>query len=167
MGWSNSLSMDTIWTTAGQDILVLGQAFLAIVLGGAIGFEREAAGKRAGLRTNMLVCLAAFLFTRISVMMTEDAAAILDAGLVMADPVRIIQAIVIGISFLGAGVIIREPDGDRIHGVTTAATLLVVAPVGVAVALHHYVLALGITALTLLVLRVLHGLEDRIFDHES
>lgn len=144
-----------------SDLLILLQAVVAVVLGGLVGLEREQAGKRAGLRTNILVCLSAFLFTRIGVMITEDAAMLLDVALVEADPVRIVQAVVIGISFLGTGVIIRDPTEDRVHGLTTAATLLVVAPIGVAVALHHYVLAAGITALTLIVLRAFNRFEDR------
>lgn len=158
------MNLDALAATAASDVGILAQAIVALILGGVIGFEREAAGKRAGLRTNMLVCLAAFLFTRIGVMIAEDAALVLDATLVEADPVRIVQAIVIGISFLGAGVIIREPERDRVHGITTAATLLVVAPIGVAVALHHYLLALGIAVLTLLVLRALSRFERRMFD---
>jgi putative Mg2+ transporter-C (MgtC) family protein len=156
--------MEAFWATALQDIGILLQSLIAVILGGAIGFEREAAGKRAGLRTNMLVCLAAFLFTRISMMMTGEAAAALTDELVLSDPVRIVQAIVIGISFLGAGVIIRDPEKDRVQGITTAATLLVVAPIGVAVALDHFVLAVGMTAITLVVLRTLNRFELRIFD---
>lgn len=156
--------MEAFWAIALHDIRILLQSLVAVILGGAIGYEREAAGKRAGLRTNMLVCLAAFLFTQISMMMTGEAAAALTEELVLSDPVRIVQAIVIGISFLGAGVIIRDPEKDRVQGITTAATLLVVAPIGVAVALGHYVLAIGMTAITLVVLRTLNRLELRAFD---
>ena len=135
------------------DLHILLYALIALVLGGAIGYERETAGKGAGLRTNMLVCFAAYLFTRIGTMMTGDASSVLETEIIRADPVRIIQAMVIGISFIGAGVIMRQAETDRIQGLTTAATLLVVAPIGVFVALEHIVLAIGITVLTLLVLR--------------
>jgi len=155
------MDVDYFLTTALGDLLILAQALVAIILGGLVGMERESAGKLAGFRTNILVCLAAFLFTRIGVMITEDASLMLGAGLVEADPVRIVQAVVIGISFLGTGVIIRDPSEDRVHGLTTAATLLVVAPIGVAVALHHYVLAAGVTVLVLLVLRAFNRFEDR------
>jgi putative Mg2+ transporter-C (MgtC) family protein len=143
------------------DLAVLLHALLAVVLGGAVGAERELRGKGAGLRTSMLVCLAAFLFTTIGILLTSDAAAALAPGLVEADPVRIVQAIVIGISFLGAGVIIRDPSDERVHGLTSAATLLVVAPVGVAVAMNRYVLAVGITLLVLLILRGVRQFENR------
>lgn len=153
--------METFPQSIATDLVVLLHALLAVVLGGAVGAERETRGKRAGLRTNMLVCLAAFLFTKIGILVTSDAATELAPGLVMADPVRIVQAIVIGISFLGAGVIIRDPTADRVHGLTSAATLLVVAPIGVSVALERYVLAVGITLLALLILRGMNLIENR------
>lgn len=142
------------------DLVVLLHALLAVVLGGVIGAERELRGKGAGLRTSMLVCLAAFLFTKIGILVTSDAALTLAPDLVEADPVRIVQAIVIGISFLGAGVIIRDPSEERVHGLTSAATLLVVAPVGVAVALERYVLAAGVTLMVLLILRGVRKFEN-------
>jgi putative Mg2+ transporter-C (MgtC) family protein len=156
------MDIDAFVAITAADLGVLVQALVAIILGGVVGLEREAAGKLAGFRTNILVCLASFLFTRIGILVTETASVTLDAGLVEADPIRIVQAIVVGISFLGTGVIIREPQEDRVHGLTTAATLLVVAPVGVAVAMHHYVLAVGVTVLTLIVLRAFNRLEDRL-----
>lgn len=136
-----------------EDLYFLLYALLALLLGGIIGYERETAGKGAGVRTNMLVCFAAYLFTHIGTLMTGDVSDILDEGIIQADPVRIIQAMVIGISFIGAGVIIHHTASDRIQGLTTAATLLVVAPIGVFVALGHFVPAIGVTFLTLLVLR--------------
>jgi putative Mg2+ transporter-C (MgtC) family protein len=157
------MSPDALFATAGEDLFTLAQAIVALVLGGAIGWEREAAGKLAGLRTNMLVCLVAFLFTKIGLIATGVASDALNADLVEADPVRIVQAIVVGLSFLGTGVIFREPHGDRVHGLTTAATLLTVAPIGIALALDRYVLAVGVTILVLVVLRFVHRVEDRYF----
>jgi putative Mg2+ transporter-C (MgtC) family protein len=155
--------LDAFWATAATDLGVLAQACLALVLGGAIGFEREASGKWAGLRTNMLVCLAALLFTKTGLLATAYASEVLAADLVEADPVRIIQAIAVGISFLGAGVVFRDTEGHRVRGLTTAATLLTVAPVGIAVALERYVLAVGVTILVLLVLRGVGFVERRFF----
>lgn len=158
---------DAFLDTALADLGVLAQAVVAIVLGGLIGLEREASHKRAGLRTHMLVCLAALLFTRLGVVMTEVSAAALPPGLAEADPVRILQAIVIGVSFLGAGVILRDPAEARVHGLTTAATLLIVAPIGVAVGLGRYVLAVGVAGLVLLVLRLVHRFEHRFFPDDA
>jgi putative Mg2+ transporter-C (MgtC) family protein len=77
------------------------------------------------------------------------------------DPVRIIEAIVTGIAFLGAGTIFRDREGSKMRGLTTAASLLITAPIGVAVAINRYVLAVGITLLALFVLRILMKFEPK------
>lgn len=158
--------LETLLDTATADLGVLLQAIAAVLFGGLIGLEREASHKGAGLRTHLLVCLAALLFTRLGVFMTEFSAEALP-DLVEADPVRILQAIVIGVSFLGAGVILRDPAEARVHGLTTAATLLIVAPIGVAVGLGRYVLAAGVTGIVLIALRLGSRFEDRFFPNDA
>src|SRR5690606_14392093 len=103
------------------DLRLLADALLALLLGGAVGWEREASGKSAGLRTIMLVTLASYLFVEVSLLTTAGVGA-------AADPARAVQAIATGLAFLGAGIVFRE--GERARGLTTAATLLAVAPVG-------------------------------------
>ena len=140
------------------DLRLLADAVVALLLGGAVGWEREAAGKSAGLRTMMLVTLASYLFVEVSLLTTATAGA-------AADPARAVQAIATGLAFLGAGLVFR--DGRQARGLTTAATLLAVAPVGIAVALERYVLATGVTVLLLVVLHGLARFEARVFeDHE-
>ncbi|NNF57908.1 MAG: MgtC/SapB family protein [Rhodothermaceae bacterium] len=155
-----------------QDLEILAHALLALALGGLIGFEREAAGKWAGLRTHMLVCLAALLFVYMGQYITLHTAPLWErAGIagnaLGADPIRIVQSIAVGVSFVGAGVIFRDPDRNVARGLTTAATLLVVAPIGVAVAVHRYVLAIGAALLVVFVLRVMNWVEQRFFDEQS
>ncbi len=147
------------------DFETLCLAALAIVLGGLVGWEREAAGKWAGLRTHMLVCLAAALFVRLEFDLASVWTASFVDDPVRADPNRILQAIVTGIAFLGAGTIFRDRDGS--HGLTTAASLLTTGTIGVAVALESYVLAVGITLLILIVLRLVATFERRTRDPES
>ncbi|HLT46097.1 MAG TPA: MgtC/SapB family protein [Rubricoccaceae bacterium] len=154
--------------TAPQELLTLAEALVALLLGGLVGFEREAAGKWAGIRTHMLVCLSAFLFVELGQLVTAASAQVwagagVPEGALSADPVRIIQAVVVGISFVGAGAVFRDPDRNVARGLTTAATLLVVAPVGVAVALGRYVLAAGVAVLVVALLRVLGRVERRVF----
>jgi len=154
--------------TAPQELLTLAEALVALLLGGLVGFEREAAGKWAGIRTHMLVCLSAFLFVELGLLVTAASAQVwagagVPEGALSADPVRIIQAVVVGISFVGAGAVFRDPDRNVARGLTTAATLLVVAPVGVAVALGRYVLAAGVAVLVVALLRVLGRVERRVF----
>lgn len=139
---------------------MLAQSLLALFLGGLVGWEREASNKGAGLRTMMLVSFASFLFVKVS----------LFAGLVFADgaevrtdPIRAVQALVTGLGFVGAGVVFHEQRSGRTHGLTTAATLLAVAPIGIAVALERYVLAVGTALLLLVVLRLVEKAERRIF----
>jgi len=137
---------------------VLGKLLLATLLGGAIGLEREYAGKPAGLRTNILICVGAALFTQLSV----DIARIgfTPDGRPYGDTTRIAAQIVSGIGFLGAGAILH--GGGAVVGLTTAATIWVVAAVGAAVGAGAYVDALGATALIMLILVGLRPLEHRL-----
>lgn len=154
------------------DLVMLAECALALVCGGLIGLERELAGKWAGLRTNMLVCFGAALFVKTSQLIVMTTAPMWqNAGLadsaLGADPVRIVQAIVVGVSFVGAGAVFRDPDKNIARGMTTAATLLVVAPIGIAVAEGHYALAVGATLLVVFVLRVLDWVEKRFIPGDA
>ena len=108
---------------------------LAAGLGGAVGFERELRDREAGIRTHLLVSLGSALFTIISAYGFHEF--LVGGGtIVRADPTRIAAQIVTGIGFLGAGAIIR--DGLSVRGLTTAATLWVVAAVGMACGAGYY-----------------------------
>lgn len=122
---------------------------LAAVLGGAIGVERELREREAGLRTHMLVAVGSALFTIVS---AYGFHAFLTSGqsVVRADPTRIAAQIVTGIGFLGAGAIIRQ--GLSVRGLTTAATLWVVAALGLAAGAGYYSAAVITTAIVLIAL---------------
>jgi putative Mg2+ transporter-C (MgtC) family protein len=135
------------------DLLV--RLVLAVVLGGAIGWEREASSKPAGLRTNILICVGAALFTDLSIRFGGLAI----EGAVR-DPGRIAAQVVTGIGFLGAGTIIQARG--TVTGLTTAATLWVVAGIGMSVGIGSYVEAVGATLLVLIVLVQLARMEDAI-----
>lgn len=132
---------------------------VAMGLGALIGAEREAAEKPAGLRTHMLVAGAASLLTSLGVVAVESFAGEGLASFVRADPIRILEAIITGVAFLGAGTIIRR-GGRSVEGLTTAASLLFTAGIGVTIALSLYVLALGTTALALITLRLIRRFES-------
>jgi putative Mg2+ transporter-C (MgtC) family protein len=149
--------MDQAWES--QLWVVAGAAF-AMVLGGAIGFERELKNRPAGFRTHMLVAGAAALLIGIGRMAVQDPA-FADVALLRTDPLRMVEAVVAGISFIGAGTIFASRRGESVAGITTAASLLMVAVIGVAAGFRYHVLALAATLLTLLVLTVLHALERR------
>jgi putative Mg2+ transporter-C (MgtC) family protein len=133
---------------------VLLRLAVAAVLGGAIGLERELRDREAGLRTHLLVSLGAALFTIVSAYGFRE---FLTSGgsLVRTDPTRIAAQIVSGIGFLGAGAIIRQ--GFSIRGLTTAATLWLVAAIGMAAGAGYYtaaVIATGAALISLGPLRV-------------
>ena len=115
---------------------------LAVILGGAIGAEREISGKAAGLRTNVLICLGAAVFTIIS----KDMA----AGTAEGSVTRIAAQIVSGVGFLGAGAIIQDRGG--VHGLTTAATIWLVSSIGMACGARFYQLAVVATVIAVAVL---------------
>ncbi|MCQ2410650.1 MAG: MgtC/SapB family protein [Elusimicrobiaceae bacterium] len=122
-----------------QDILI--KIFLALVLGGVLGMERQYHDKPAGYATNCLICLGAMLFTVLSEYM----------GLFGGDPGRIAAQVVTGVGFIGAGSILR--DGNKISGLTTAAGVWVVAAIGMAVGYGQFLLA-TLTAGSILILQL-------------
>ena len=128
---------------------------LATLLGGAIGLEREIAGKPAGLRTNILICLGAALFTHLSIYIAE--VGFTPDGRPYGDTTRIASQIVSGIGFLGAGAILHAHGA--VLGLTTAATIWVVAAVGAAIGAGAYVEGIGTSLVIILVLVGLRPLE--------
>jgi putative Mg2+ transporter-C (MgtC) family protein len=125
---------------------------LAAILGGAIGLEREFKHRPAGLRTNLFICLGAAMFTLLS-----DALAVEHIG----DHTRIAAQIIPGIGFIGAGSILHN-RGDLVTGITSAATLFVVASIGMAVGGGLYLTAIFATALILFCLFLLGRAEQRL-----
>ena len=121
---------------------------LATVLGAIIGYQRERAGKPAGLRTHILICIGAALFTIGS----------LHGFGAVADPARVAAGIVAGIGFLGAGAIIRRGEGI-VEGLTTAATIWVVAAIGLAAGAGLYLVSVVTTAVILIVLCLPHPIR--------
>ena len=151
MTWANSL----------MQFEIIGEVALAMLLGGVIGFEREMADKPAGFRTQMLVAGAAALLVGLGDAMLRRFA--MDSSIhASSDPIRIVEAIVTGISFLGAGTIFRRDRTEQVEGLTTAASILLCAAIGISVALRQFVLAVGVTVLALFVLRGLTGIEKRL-----
>lgn len=129
----------------------LARLILAAVLGGAIGLERELKHRPAGLRTNLFICLGAAMFTLLS-----DELAVEHIG----DHTRIAAQIIPGIGFIGAGSILHN-KGDLVTGITSAATLFVVASVGMAVGGGLYLTSIFATALILLCLYLLGVAEQK------
>jgi putative Mg2+ transporter-C (MgtC) family protein len=137
---------------------------LAAVLAGAIGIERELREQEAGLRTHMLVCVGATMFMLVGTYGWGDLRLGNQIGVIV-DPSRVASYVVSGIGFLGAGAIIRH--GINVRGLTTAASLWVVAAIGVGVGSGLYAFSIATTSLVLLALwplgqvkRLLAGKQD-------
>jgi putative Mg2+ transporter-C (MgtC) family protein len=153
--WQNIVAefSDPFAATSWQVALL--RMIVALFLGGVIGWERETRHKPAGLRTHMMVALAASLFTLLTFELVE-----LDFSrteTLRTDPVRLIEAITAGVAFLAAGTIFT--DRDKVRGLTTGAGLWLAGAIGVACGLGSMPLAIMATALALLVLLVLRRLE--------
>lgn len=140
---------------------IVAEVALALLLGGIIGFERETAQKPAGIRTHMLVAASAALFMALAELLLSYFRASTNVE-ISSDPIRVIEAVITGVSFLGAGTIFRHRGENYVEGLTTAASLLFSGAVGITVALHLFPLAVGVVALALFVLRGISFFQRRI-----
>jgi putative Mg2+ transporter-C (MgtC) family protein len=138
-----------------SDIQIALRLLLAVVLGGLIGLERQLHKRNAGLRTHILVCLGSCLIMLTSIYVFD-----IYRGVAEVDPTRIAAGVITGIGFLGAGTIIREQEGVR--GLTTAASLWVVAGIGLAIGCGFQKAALYASLLALIALFALRYLEALI-----
>ena len=151
-----------IWTTIGEELGGTGgvaewtrvtlRLVVAALLGGVLGYERETKGKSAGLRTHMLVSLGAALFALVPSRAGWDEEAVS----------RVLQGLVAGIGFLGAGAIVKRTRESEPHGLTTAASIWLAAAIGMTVGLGRESIAILATILALVILAVLPLLERRI-----
>jgi putative Mg2+ transporter-C (MgtC) family protein len=133
------------------DLVFVARLLIATGLGAAIGLQRELSGKPAGLRTNLLICLGAALITHVSLAVAARSG--------IGDPARIAAQIVAGIGFLGAGTIMRSQHA--VHGLTSAATIWVVAAIGLTVGAGFERQASFATVIIVLALSALGQVERR------
>src|SRR5213592_4288649 len=133
------------------------QVGLATLLGGAIGLERELGGKPAGLRTNILICIGSVLYTHLSIAMLS---AIAGGGGTGTDPTRVAGQIVTGVGFIGAGTILHARGA--VVGLTSAATIWVVAAIGVALGSGYYLEGIATTLVVLVALAGLGRVETLV-----
>ncbi len=145
--------MDSLFVNSTSQLYAILMVVFAALLGGVIGLERELARKPVGIRTMMIVAGTSAMLMLLGLTFSDSA---------RNDPLRIIQAIVMGIGFIGAGTILRHREGEQIEGLTTAATILLAAAIGISVALKQFILAVGITVLTLFILIGVRKFERRM-----
>lgn len=141
------------------ELVFLLHVLLSAVLGGIVGLEREWRQKPAGLRTHMLIAAAATTIFFLGDQILVDYTAKYDGNVLAPDPMRLLQSVALGISFIGAGTIIKNKTKGEPQNLTTAASVLFVAMVGCAVALELYITAVGLTVLSLVVTAGLRKIE--------
>jgi len=154
--------MSSIWATLQQEfsdvpdlaeaVVIVVRLGMATLLGALIGLDRERKGKAAGLRTHMMVSLGAALFILVP----------LRSGIPVADSARVLQGIIAGIGFLGAGAILKQDNHGAIRGLTTAASIWVAAAVGIATGMGHEITAIMGTLAALFILVVMAHLERHV-----
>lgn len=137
---------------------VVVEVIYAMLLAGSIGVEREMKDRPAGFRTHMLVGGAAAFLVGTGNLVMEASIRRSDES-VMVDPFRLVEAVIAGVAFIGAGTIFAQRSAGVVIGITTAASLLMVAVIGVAVGFGYYLLPLLVTAITLAVLVLLSWIE--------
>ena len=137
---------------------ILLRILFALLLGFIVGLEREAKNKPAGLRTNMLVCLGAAAFTLLALEIHYSMVDLRER--VTSDPMRVLNGIMEGLGFLGAGCIIQSRGS--VEGITTAATIWVVGAIGLACGAGRFGIAILTTVLAFLVLTALRFVEARL-----
>jgi putative Mg2+ transporter-C (MgtC) family protein len=159
MDWAAGLGY--VETHTPQHILAI-RLFLAALLGAMIGFEREGSNGSAGLRTHILIAVAACLFTLLAFEIYEVALA---GGADSPDPIRAVEATTAGIAFLGAGAIFQSRGNVR--GLTTGAGMWLAGAVGVSAALGYYLVAFGVALFAVLVLATLKYIAHRMIGDDD
>lgn len=140
---------------------------IACLLGGLLGLEREWKSKPAGLRTNMIIAGASALFVSLGRVVMLDFSWLSNPTALGMDPIRILHAVIVGVGFIGAGTILKSTNKNRVHFLTTSATIWMSSALGMTVALKQYVLALGCTLLILAVNYILSYVEAKLGSRHS
>lgn len=139
------------------------RVFIACVVGSLFGLERKSRGKPAGMKTNMLACAGAAIVSVIQLMISNKTAGIgLDIGNIKADPTRLTAQVISGLGFLGAGVIMT--GGDKVRGLTTAATLWLVAILGIGIGYGFYYFILPASVMILFLSFILKKVETTFIE---
>lgn len=158
MDWSSLGIADT----ATPQHVILFRLLVAAVLGGMIGFEREARNGQAGLRTHILIATAAALFTTLVFEIFHLPQVVASGN---ADPIRAVEAVTAGIAFLGAGAIFQQRGS--VHGLTTGAGMWLAGAIGVASAMGYYVIAGAVAVFAVLVLFALRAFAHYTLGNET
>lgn len=141
--------------------MIVGQVLTAALLGALIGVERQVAHKPAGVRTHMLVGAASCLLVALMPLLVKRFGAEGAGSAIRIDPSRLVQTVITGIAVLGAGSIIVHRDSHRVEGLTTAASVMLASAIGVAIAVHAWVVGVVLAVVTAIGLPMIRKLENR------
>lgn len=142
-----------------QELDILLKVIVAVCMGGIIGIEREISHKPAGIRTHMFVAGAGALLIGLSGALIGDYAE--RFATVQADPARVIEAIIVGVSFIGAGTVLKSEKTHSVYYLTTAASILFAAAIGITVGIDRYWLGIALTVLVVLINLAVGNLEQK------
>lgn len=142
-----------------DQIGIIAKVLAAMACGGIIGMERELARRPAGFRTHMLIAAACALMVSSGPALIQTYTAVAASESMSFDPFRILEAVVTGIAFLGAGTIIHRKSENAVEGLTTAGSLLLSGTIGVVLALELWVVGVAMTLLAVVTLQVFGRLE--------
>ena len=139
---------------------------IALILGGILGLEREWKQKPAGFRTNMIIAGSAALLVSLGRVVIVDFNQFIPPDGLGVDPVRMVHAVVVGVSFIGAGTILKSTSNQVVRYLTTAATILMAAGIGISIALKQYWLGIG-TTFILIIINYLFGYLNQFIREKS
>lgn len=145
-----------------EQVYIFLEVIGAGILGAVVGYEREVAKKPAGLRTYIIIASVSCLFVNLGSVLVESYAQGKPQQLTQSDPIRIFEAIIVGISFIGGGLIIKYKESGDVANLTTAALILFTAAIGICVSLNQYLLAISLTGVSLLISSLLGKRERSI-----
>jgi len=153
------------------ELRILLHVVIASLLGGVIGYEREKTEKPAGIKTNMIVGGSVALLVSLGEAITVHFQELGLSEVMQTDPTRIIQAIIVGVSFIGAGTVMQVQKVYKVKYLTTAASILYSTGVGISVALDKYLLAVGLTIFILIIYYPIKWIEEKFIkspeEHED
>ncbi len=150
-----------------DQLWIILDVLIAAIFSGLVGVERQKAQKPAGLRTHMIVGSMACLLVSLASKMGAIFSSMPYNEALRIDPLRIIEAIIVGVSFIGAGTILKSEKEERVRYLTTSAAILFSAGIGISVALEQYLLAFGVSLIALLINNVFRHIDIKLRSKEE
>ncbi|MFW5701171.1 MAG: MgtC/SapB family protein [Cyclobacteriaceae bacterium] len=148
-----------------DELFLLLNIFIAIIISGTVGLEREFARKPAGLRTHMIVGGSVALIVHLGYSIISYYQNFSEQ--IQADPTRVIQAIIVGISFIGAGTVLQVKENNMVRNLTSAASILLSVGIGIGVAIEKYVLSIGVAVFAILINYLARVFENKFLNKKK